>query len=73
MNTNQFTTFWTSPFFFFVPNEMPDPKFIYHFEIVDHAHPILCSVSLVQMFQPVAGKTITTIGTKLDFAIMFSA
>jgi len=47
---------------------MSDPNFIYHFEIVDHAHPILRSISLIQLFQPGAGKTITTIGTILGFA-----
>jgi hypothetical protein len=50
MNANHFTTFGTDPFLFFIPNEMSDPKFIYHIEIVDHAHSILRSVSPVQMF-----------------------
>jgi hypothetical protein len=68
VNANHLTTFGADPFLFFIPNEMSDPKFIYHPEIVDHAHSILCSVSLVQIFQPGAGKTITTIGTILDFA-----
>ena len=47
MNTNHFTTFGTNPFLFFIPNEMFDPKLIYHFEIVDHAHHILGSVSFI--------------------------
>lgn len=67
MNTNHFTTFGTNPFCFFIPNEMSNPKFIYHFEIFDHAHSILYSISLIQLFQPGAGKTTTTIGTILDF------
>ena len=69
MNADQFTTFGTDPFLFFIPNEMSDPKFIYHSEIVDHAHSILCSVSLIQMFQSSAGKTITTVGTILDLTL----
>jgi hypothetical protein len=47
---------------------MPDPKFIYHFEIVNHAHCIPCSVSLIQLFQPGTGKTITTFRTIFDFS-----
>jgi hypothetical protein len=50
MNTNHFTTFGTDPFPFFVPNEISDPKFIYSFEIVNHAHSILGTIALVQMF-----------------------
>jgi hypothetical protein len=69
MNTNHFTTFGTYPFHFFIPNEISDPDFIYHFEIIDHAHSILCSVSLIQLFQLSAGKIITSIGTILDFAV----
>lgn len=68
MHANHFTTFRTKPFRFFVPDEMSDAKFIYHFEIVDHAHSILCSVALVQIFQSEAGKTITTIATIFDVA-----
>ena len=60
MNADHFTTLGADPFLFFIANEMSDPKFIDHFEIVDHAHSIVCSVSLVQMLQPIAGKTITT-------------
>ncbi len=68
MNTNHFTTFGTNPFHFFIPDEMSDTKFIYHFEIIDHAHSILGSVSLIQLFQSGAGEIITTIGTILGFA-----
>ncbi len=68
MNTYHFTTFGTNPFLFFNPDELSDSKFIYHLKIVDHAHSILCSISVIQLFQPSAGKTITTIGTILDFA-----
>lgn len=51
MNAKHVTALGTTPFHFFILNEMSDPEFIYHFEIVDHAHAIL-SVSLVQLFQP---------------------
>jgi hypothetical protein len=65
MNTNKFPTFGTNPFLFFIPNEMSDPSFTYHFEIIDHAHSIPGSVSIIQLFHPGAGKTITTIRTIL--------
>jgi len=47
---------------------MSDPNFIYHFEIVDHAHSILCFVSLIQLLQFGAWEIITAIGTMLGFA-----
>ena len=68
MNTNHFTTFRTNPFKFFILYEISDPCFIYHFKIINHAHSILASVSLIQLFQPKAGETITTIGTIPGFA-----
>ncbi len=68
MNTNYFTAFGTNPFQFFILNEVSDPNFIYHYKIIDHAHSILGSVSLIQLFQSGAGETITTIGTILGFA-----
>ncbi|MDJ0915090.1 MAG: hypothetical protein QNI95_16070 [Desulfobacterales bacterium] len=67
MNTNHFTTFRTNPFQFFILNEFSDPNFIYHFEIIDHAHFILVSVALIQCIQSGAGETITIIGTLLGF------
>ena len=69
MNTDHFTAFGTNPFLFFIPNEMSDPKFLYHFEIFDHAHPVLRSVSFIQLFHPGTGKSTTTVGTILDLAI----
>jgi hypothetical protein len=68
MNANHFTAFGTDPFLFFIPNEMPDPEFIDHFEIIDHAHSVLIPVSLVQMFQPIARKTIATSRTIHDIS-----
>jgi hypothetical protein len=58
----------TNPFLLFIPDKRSDPNFTYRFEIIDHAHSILGSVSLIQLFQPGAGKTITIIGTILGFA-----
>ena len=47
MYTNDLTTLGTNPFPFFIPNEMSDPKFIDHFEIINHAHSVLGSVSFI--------------------------
>ncbi|MFH2065783.1 MAG: hypothetical protein ABIK15_11355 [Pseudomonadota bacterium] len=69
MNTNYFPTFGTNPFLIFITNEMFDSGFLYQFEVIDHAHSILGSVSLIQLFQPGAGKPITTIRTILGFAV----
>lgn len=69
MNTNHFTTFGTIPFQFFTPSEISDPNFIYLFKIVDHAHPILCSISLIQLFQHSTGKISTNIRAILYFAV----
>jgi hypothetical protein len=44
---------------------MSDPRFTYHFEIIDHAHFIPGFVSIIQLFHPGAGKPITTIRTIL--------
>ena len=68
MNTNHFATFWTSPFQCFILNEISDPNFIYHFEIINHTQSILGSVSLIQLLQPGAGETITAIWTIPGFA-----
>jgi hypothetical protein len=67
MNTNHFTTFGTKPFKLFFLNKIFDPNFIYHFKVINHAHSILGSVSFIQLFQPGAGETITTIGTIFVF------
>jgi hypothetical protein len=69
MNTNHFTAFGANPSQFFIPNEISDPSFIYHIKIINHAHTIPGSVSLVQLFQPGTGKTVTAIGTILGFTL----
>ena len=68
VNANHFTAFGANPFLFFIPNEISDSDFIYHFEISDHAHSVLGSVSLIQLFQPGAGKTLTCTRAILDVA-----
>ncbi len=68
MHTDHFTTYGTGPFLFFIQNEMPDTRFLYHLEIVDHTHSIFCSVSLVQLYQPGTGIAVTTIRAILDLA-----
>ena len=65
MNANHFTTVRANPFRFLITNEISDPKFVYHFEILDHTHSVLVSVSLIQVFQPGAGKLAATAGTIL--------
>lgn len=66
-NTNHCTTFGTDPFNFFIPNELSDPDFIYHFEIVNHAHSVLGPVSPIQLLQPGARETVTATRAILDF------
>ena len=60
MNTEHLATLRTSPFFFLAPDEMPYAEFSNVFEIADHAHAILGSVSLIQMVQPGAWEAVTT-------------
>jgi hypothetical protein len=67
MDANQFAAFGAEPFLYFAPDETPDPDFIYRFEVIDHAHCVLCPVSLVQVFQPGAGITIAPGGAMLAF------
>ena len=68
MNADDLTTFGANPVHFFIADKTSDPDFIYHFEIFDHAHFILYSVTLIQLFQPGARETITTIETIFGFA-----
>jgi len=68
MNTNHITAFGANPSQLFIPNKIPDPNFINIFQIVNHTHPILCSVSLVQLFQFSTGKITTIIRAEFCFA-----
>jgi hypothetical protein len=67
MNANRFAAFGTNPFLLLAPHELPDPDFADRCEIVDHAHSVPGSISLVQMFQSGARKTTATFRTILDF------
>jgi hypothetical protein len=48
----------TGPFFFFFPNEFSYSELLYIFLILNHAHRVLCPVTLVQVFEPGTGKII---------------
>jgi hypothetical protein len=47
MNTNDPTAFWTYPLFLFLFNEFSYTDLLYGLKIVDHAHTIFCSVTLI--------------------------
>ena len=68
MNTNHFITFGTNPSQFFILNEISDPSGMYHFEISNHAHSILGSVSLIQLFHPGTWEIITATGAVLGIS-----
>jgi hypothetical protein len=59
MNAYQLTALKTGPFFLFVSNEMSYAELLYVHEIIDHAHTILGSITLIQVIQPVARKQVT--------------
>ena len=59
VNTHHLTAFRTDPLRFFIPNEMPDSEFIYHVEILNHAHAISGSISFIQLVQCRTGKDVT--------------
>jgi len=69
MNTNGISTFGTGPSYSFVSNEFSYAEFFYVFEIFNHAHIVLSSVSFIQMFQIVAGKIVTS-KTILSFTFL---
>ena len=60
MNTNDPAALGAGPSFLFVFNEKSYAEFPYANEIVNHAHPILGSIALIQVIQPVARKAVTT-------------
>jgi len=66
MNTEQPAALGTGPLLFFVLNELSDADLLYAHEIVNHAHPILGSITLIQVIQPVAREAIT-VEAELDF------
>jgi hypothetical protein len=60
MNTNYLATLGASPLFLFVFNEIPYAELSYIFEIVNHTHSVLGSITMIQVLQYNAGKSITT-------------
>jgi hypothetical protein len=70
MNTEYLTAFRAAPLFLFVSNEMPYAEFSNAFEIVDHAHAILGSISLIQIVQPNAREAVTAKAV-LDFSVHY--
>ena len=59
MDTNNLTALWAHPPLHFASDETPDTDTLYCLQVVDHAHPVLGSISIVQMIQPFAGKAVT--------------
>jgi hypothetical protein len=60
VNAEHLTAFRADPTFFFSPYEMPCAEFSDALKVGDHAHAVLVYIPLIQMFQPVAGKAVTT-------------
>ena len=60
MNTNYLATLGASPPFLFVFNEIPYAGLSYIFEIVNHTHNVLGSITIIQVVQQDTGKAITT-------------
>jgi len=67
VHTHYVTTFRTFPSHLLVFNETPYAESLDGVQILDHAHPILRSIPLVQVIQSVARKTVAT-KTELDCA-----
>jgi hypothetical protein len=59
MNTEYLTAFGASPPYFFASDEIPYAEFFNFLEIVDHAHAVLGSIALIQIFQSGARKAVT--------------
>jgi hypothetical protein len=47
---------WAGPLFLFVSDELSYAGCLYALEILDHAHAVFGSVSLIELFEPGAGK-----------------
>jgi hypothetical protein len=60
VNTEYLTALRASPPSFFGSYEMPYSEFPNALEIADHAHAILGSIPLIQMFQPGTREAVTT-------------
>lgn len=60
MNTEYLAASRAFPPFFFVFDEMPFAKFTDVIEIFDHAHAILGSIPVIQIFQPGTREAVAT-------------
>ncbi len=60
VNAENLAAFRALPSFFFVFNETPYTEFFNVLEILDHAHAILGSVPVIQVFQPCTREAVAT-------------
>jgi len=72
VNAERLTALWASPFFFLASDELPDAEFSDVLKIFDHAHAVLGSIPLIQIFKPGIREAVTTIAV-LHFRIQFLA
>ena len=69
MNTDRTSTLGTTPSYVFIPQKFSNTEIPNISKIFDHAHIVSSSVSLIQMFQIVAGKIVTS-KTKLCLSLL---
>lgn len=67
MNAEYLIALRASPSFFFVSDELPYAEFSDVLKILNHAHTVLGSIALIQIFQPSTGKAVATEAV-LDFS-----
>ena len=70
MDAEHLAAFRAYPPSFFGSYEMPYAEISNAFEIADHAHAVLGSITLIQMVQPVAGEAVTSKAV-LDFGVHY--
>jgi hypothetical protein len=78
MNTNDFATFETCSSADLSFNEISYTDVLYVLKIINHAHTVFCSVSSVEVVQPVAGvlpaiEAISQIGSLEHFTLFYPA
>ena len=49
MNTNYLAALRTEPSFILVSYKLPYAEFLYIHQIVNHTHPIICFIAIIQM------------------------
>ncbi len=59
MDANDPAAARTFPAFLFAAEELSDTFLFDIFKVLEHAHPVFCPVSFVQMFQSLAGEYFT--------------